>query len=79
MQRKYIDRLFFYSRQLGLQLYNSEALLFTYGQYDVIDLADKLYKSVTVCFYALQKYIFHIGCKWEPNTNYTTHWAWRPL
>jgi hypothetical protein len=32
------------------QLYNSEALPFTYDQYVVIELADKLYNSVTVCF-----------------------------
>ena len=34
----------------GPQLYNSEALPFTYGQHVVIELADKLYNSVTVCF-----------------------------
>ena len=34
----------------GPQLYNSEALPFTYDQYVVIELADKLYNSVTVCF-----------------------------
>ena len=51
----------------GPQLYNSEALPFTYDQYFVIELADKLYKSVTVCFCALQKYVFHIGLKREPN------------
>ena len=32
------------------QLYNLEVLPFTYGQYVVIELADKLYKYVTVCF-----------------------------
>ena len=34
------------------QLYNSEALPFTYGQYVVIELADKLYNYVTIflCF-----------------------------
>ena len=32
----------------GPQLYNSEALPFTYDQYVVIELADKLYNSVTV-------------------------------
>ena len=36
---------------VGPQLYNSEALPFTYDQYVVIKLADKLYNSVTVCFY----------------------------
>ena len=51
----------------GPQLYNSEALPFTYGQYVVIELADKLYNSVTVCFCALRKYVFHIDCKQEPN------------
>ena len=35
------------------QLYNSEALPITYGQYVVIELADKLYTSVTVCFCTL--------------------------
>ena len=39
----------------------------TYGQYVVIELADNLYNSVTVCFCALQKYVFHIECNWEPN------------
>jgi hypothetical protein len=34
----------------GPQLYNSEALPFIYDQYVVIELADKLYNSVTVCF-----------------------------
>ena len=34
----------------GPQLYNSEALPFTYDQYVVIELADKLYNSATVCF-----------------------------
>ena len=53
----------------GPQLYNSEALLFTYGQYVVIELADKLYNSVTVCFCASQKYVFHIGCKWETSVD----------
>ena len=62
---KFCDGLFFFFR--GSKLYNSEALLFTYGQYDVIELADKLYNSVTVCFCASQKYAFHIGCKLEPN------------
>ena len=49
---------------MGPQLYNSEALPFTYDHYVVIKLADKLYNSVTVCFYALQKYVFHIGQNW---------------
>ena len=47
----------------GPQLYNSEALPFRYGQYVVMELADKLYNSVTVCFCALRKYVFHIGHK----------------
>ena len=34
----------------GPQLYYFEALPLTYGQYGVIELADKLYNSVTVCF-----------------------------
>ena len=53
----------------GPQLYNSEASPFTYGQYVVIELADKLYNSVTVCFCASQKHVFHIGRKWEPNAD----------
>ena len=53
----------------GAQQYNLEALPFTYGQYVVIELADKLYNSVTVCFCASRKYVFHIGCKWEPNAD----------
>ena len=32
------------------QLYNLEALPFTYDQCVVIELADKLYNSITVCF-----------------------------
>ena len=51
------------------KLYNSEALPFTYGQYVIIELADKLYNSVTACFCASQKYVFHIGLKWEPNVD----------
>ena len=43
------------------QLYNSEALPFTYDQFVVIELADKLYNSVTVFFVLCQKYVFHIG------------------
>ena len=42
------------------QLYNWEALPFTYDQYVIIELADKLYNSVAVCFCAL-------GLKREPN------------
>ena len=42
---------------------------FTYGQYVVIELADKLYNSGTVCFCASWKYVFHIGLKWEPNVD----------
>ena len=66
---------FFLNRRYSLlsfgepQLYNSEALPFTYGQYVVIELADKLYNSVTVCFCASQKYVFHIGLKREPNVD----------
>ena len=37
----------------GPQLHNLEALSFTYGQYVVIELAERLYYSVTVCFCAL--------------------------
>ena len=33
-----------------LQLFNLEAFPFTYGQYVVIKLADKLYNSVNACF-----------------------------
>ena len=31
------------------------------------ELADNFYNSVTVCFCASRKYVFHIGLKWEPN------------
>jgi hypothetical protein len=48
----------------------SSTTSFTYGQYVFIELADKLYNSVTVCFCALRKYVFHIGLKWEPNVDY---------
>ena len=47
---------FFFNRHYSLlnfgppQLYNSEALQFTYNQYVIIELADKLYNSVAVCF-----------------------------
>ena len=51
---KKLEKYFFSNRRNsflgfgGLQLYNSEALPFTYDQYVVIDLADKFYNSVTV-------------------------------
>ena len=48
-------------------MYNLEALPFTFGHYVIIELADKLSNSVTVCFCTLRKYVFHIGCKREPN------------
>ena len=48
------------------QLYNSEVLPFTYGQYVVIELADKLYNSVSFCFCASRKYVFHIGHSGNP-------------
>ena len=48
----------------GPQLYNSKALPFTYGQYVVIELADKLCYCLFLC---LRKYVFHIGLKQEPN------------
>ena len=51
------------------QLYNSEALPFTYGQFVVIELADKFYNSITVWFFPSQKYVFHIGLKQEPNVD----------
>ena len=58
----------FFNRRYSLlsepQLYNSEDLPFTYGQFVVIELADKLYNSDNVCFCASGKYVFHIGCKW---------------
>ena len=47
----------------GPQLYNLEALPFTYDQYVVIKLADKLYTSATVFFVLRRTYVFHIGCK----------------
>jgi hypothetical protein len=53
----------------GPQLYNSEALSFTYGQYVNIELADKLFKYTTVCFCPLRKYVSHIGLKREPNVD----------
>ena len=53
----------------GPQLYNLEALPFTYSQYVVKELADKLYNSITVYFCASRKYVFHIGCKWELNSD----------
>ena len=34
----------------GPQVYNLEALPFTYDKYVVIELADKLYNSITFCF-----------------------------
>ena len=46
----------------GPQLYT---LPFTYGQYVVIELADKLYKSFTGFICASQMYVFHEGHKWE--------------
>ena len=62
---------FFFNRRYsllsfdGTQLYNSEALPFTYGQYVVIELADKL----LLFFCALRKYVFHLGLKREPNVD----------
>ena len=48
----------------GPQLHNSEALPFTYGQYVVIELAEKLF-----VFCASRKYVFHIGRKQEPTAD----------
>ena len=68
-----LHSVFFFNRRYSLlsfggsQLYNLEALPFTYGQHVVIELADNLYNSVTVCFCASRKYVFQIGFKWEPN------------
>ena len=45
----------------GPQLYNSEALPFTYDQYVVIELADKCYSSVTVCFCESPWIFIHIN------------------
>ena len=53
--------------RLSLELRRAPALPFTYGQYVVKKIAEKLYNSVTVCFCALLKYVFHIGLKREPN------------
>ena len=59
--RKYAIGNNFFNRRYSLlsfggpQLYNSEALPFTYGQYVVLELADKLYNSVTVCFLCFSK------------------------
>ena len=47
----FTDFFIFFNRHFSLlsfggpQLYNSEALPFTYGQYVVIELADKFYNS----------------------------------
>ena len=49
----------------GPQLYNSEALVSM-----LLELADKLYNSVTVCFCASRKYV--LGRKQEANVDYTT-------
>ena len=60
----------FFNRLLsfvGPQLYSLVALSFTYGQHVVLELADKRYNSVTVCFCASRKYVFHIGLKRKPN------------
>ena len=51
------------------QLYNLEALSFTYGQYVVIEVADKLYNSFSFYFCASRKYVFHIGHKRESNVD----------
>ena len=63
----FFNRLYSLSSFGGPQLYDLEALPFTYGQYVALELADKLYNSVTICFCALQMYVFHIGLKREPN------------
>ena len=36
----------------------------------LLESGDKLYSSITVCFCALRKYVFHIGLKQEPNVDY---------
>ena len=52
---------FFLNRRYSLlsfgrpQMYNLEALPFTYGQYVAIELADKLYNSVTVFVFVLHE------------------------
>ena len=62
--------IYFFNRRYSLlsfgrpQLYNSEALPFTYGQYVVIELADKI--SVIDCFCTSRKNVFHIGLMGEP-------------
>ena len=48
----------------GPQLYNSEALPFTYNQNVGLELADKLYNSVTVCCcvnFHLDKQLFQVA------------------
>ena len=46
----FCNRRYSFLSVCGPQLYNLEALPFTYNQYVVIELADKLFNSVTVCF-----------------------------
>ena len=50
MYIKFFNRCYSLLSFGGPQLYNLAALPFTYGQYVVIELADKLYNSVTVVF-----------------------------
>ena len=54
---------------IGPLLYSLVALSFTYGQHVFLELADKRYNSVTVCFCASRKYVFQIGLKWELNVD----------
>ena len=72
------------------ELYDLEALPFTYGQYFVIELADKLYNSVTIWF-CVSPWIFiqinnffqvagagvWTADAWitKPLYLYTTHWT----
>ena len=60
----------------GPQMYNSEALPFTYGQYIVTELADKLYNSVTVCFCASWKYRYRSQAGTERGLRALQHSLW---
>ena len=62
----------------GPQVYNSEAFPFTHGQYVVIDLADKLYNSVTVLFLCFAKvYLSHkLQAGTEPGLGALQHSLW---
>ena len=66
---QFFNRRYSFLSFSGPQLSNLEALPFTYRQYVVIELGDKLCNSIIIFFSALQKYVFHIGLKREPNVD----------